>query len=582
MAIIEEARKEKLQTFLEDTNLDSLSSMEGLEISQKDSPAANQTANETKDKSNLLEQIPELCCYLQEKGYLVTNESVSLFFLSVKQIQDVEMSIEQLEPILKPIFVKNQWEFEHFHEDLQNFIKAPRIAKRLKTKREQKIENARKSYLQTEKSLKENEEKLRNSHKKKEEELERLKATPYSLLSDKQLKILTEKRKKAGKTYTSLVKQLHDSSLEKQLLSLDQTTSKPQDIKKMQKALESLLPLAAFGSHFKEVTDYIKEEHKLLKFLEKVEESPIQKTMRELAQIEAKEKENQEKFTKALDKFRKSVEDAIQKEKSMYHRTEWGNNHRPVLSDFTGEYSDLFLKEFRFLTPTEKQQIRDYIKENTRRFKTRLSRNIHSSKKHQLDMSQTCKHACATNGIPMKLYFKQPAPSKANLLLILDVSGSCKAAAELMLTFLYYLKDTFPGGCRTYAFTNQLYDIGDYINQPNVEAAVQEVLTAIPRSGAYSNYERPLKDYYTNHLHEVNKDTITIFIGDARNNKNPSGEEYLKAIARKSKHSYWMNTDEYEKWNQGDSIIGVYRPYVRRVEEVRNTGQLLQFLMKIK
>ena len=57
---------------------------------------------------------------------------------------------------------------------------------------------------------------------------------------------------------------------------------------------------------------------------------------------------------------------------------------------------------------------------------------------------------------------------------------------------------------------------------------------------------------------------IFIYIGDARNNKNASGEDYVKAIARKAKKAFWLNTEEVDKWNHGDSIMGVYAKYMTK------------------
>ena len=67
-------------------------------------------------------------------------------------------------------------------------------------------------------------------------------------------------------------------------------------------------------------------------------------------------------------------------------------------------------------------------------------------------------------------------------------------------------------------------------------------------------------------------------IGDARNNKNRSGEEYVKAIARKAKKAFWLNTEEMSDWNTGDSIIGTYAKYMTKVAQTTTAAELLGFL----
>ena len=143
---------------------------------------------------------------------------------------------------------------------------------------------------------------------------------------------------------------------------------------------------------------------------------------------------------------------------------------------------------------------------------------------------------------------------------------------------MHAMKEAFPGGCKTYAFTNRLYDISKFFDTDNPNETVKSVLDAIPRSGAYSNYEVPFRTFYNEHMSEVTGDSYIYFIGDARNNKNASGEDYVKAIARKAKKAFWLNTEEVDKWNHGDSIMGVYAKYMTRVAQTVTPAELLGFL----
>lgn len=140
------------------------------------------------------------------------------------------------------------------------------------------------------------------------------------------------------------------------------------------------------------------------------------------------------------------------------------------------------------------------------------------------------------------------------------------------------MKEVFPGGCSTYAFTNKLYDISEFMEMDDAAAAVSEVLKAIPRSGAYSNYELPFRTFYKSNMSKVTGDSYVYIIGDARNNKNRSGEEYVKAIARKAKKAFWLNTEEMSDWNTGDSIIGTYAKYMTKVAQTTTAAELLGFL----
>ena len=99
------------------------------------------------------------------------------------------------------------------------------------------------------------------------------------------------------------------------------------------------------------------------------------------------------------------------------------------------------------MNDAEKRQIADYIKDNARKFRTKMSRKIRANRSSKIDIPATIKKSCQTGGIPLRLIHQKPVRQKSNLILILDVSGSCKNASEMMLVFMHAMKEVFPGGC---------------------------------------------------------------------------------------------------------------------------------------
>lgn len=87
---------------------------------------------------------------------------------------------------------------------------------------------------------------------------------------------------------------------------------------------------------------------------------------------------------------------------------------------------------------------------------------------------------CKTGGIPLKLCYEMPKRNRANLILVLDISGSCREASEMLLSFMYLLKNIFTGGCRTYVFVNSLYDVTELMETDDIHTAVQGVLQSVP------------------------------------------------------------------------------------------------------
>lgn len=227
---------------------------------------------------------------------------------------------------------------------------------------------------------------------------------------------------------------------------------------------------------------------------------------------------------------------------------------------------DFALKKFKTLTDKEKQEIKRYILRNINNLKTRMTRNITTQDKNLIDMQTTIQYACKTGGIPIDLYFHHKRPSKAKLVMILDISGSCSEASEMMLTFMYYLQSVFPRGCQAYAFVNELYNISTLMQTRNPDEAIAKAFSLIPTKGVYSNYAKPLTSLWEEHRKEIDKETIVIFMGDARNNKNPAAEFQMKNICRRAKKAFWLNTETADKWNQQDSIAGIYGRYAKMYE----------------
>lgn len=237
-------------------------------------------------------------------------------------------------------------------------------------------------------------------------------------------------------------------------------------------------------------------------------------------------------------------------------------------------------KPFKQLTKKEKEYIYQYIRQNIVSFKTRLGRYLYTQEKRKIDMERTIQMTCKTGGIPLKLCYEMPKRNRANLILVLDISGSCREASEMLLSFMYLLKDIFTGGCRTYVFVNSLYDVTELMETDDIHTAVQGVLQSVPTKGVYSDYNRPMKMLWTNNRKYLKKDSFVLFLGDYRNNKNKEGTEWLKNIHARAKKMFFLNTDKKEKWGQGDSIAPVYSRFAS-MYEARTPSDLIHFIDQI-
>ena len=298
----------------------------------------------------------------------------------------------------------------------------------------------------------------------------------------------------------------------------------------------------------------------------------ISELEKEIERESKKHKEIQDKLDRMINNINMKI---VQKEKAETHRDVFIGKNAVQL---TGEALPDFMEvDFKKLDRAAMSTIYYYIKKNLLKLKTRMTRNINTKEKQKIDIKATIQNACKTGGLPLVIHYEKPKANKTNLVLILDVSGSCKEASEMMLTFMYLLQSVFPGGCKTFAFVDSLYNISEIMKSDDIDQSVKNVLDVIPRRGVYSNYYKPLYSIWEENRNIITSDSIVIFMGDARNNKNPTGEEYVKNIARKAKKAYWLNTENFNEWGKADSLAFEYAKYFK-MYEVLSAADLVNFI----
>lgn len=322
---------------------------------------------------------------------------------------------------------------------------------------------------------------------------------------------------------------------------------------------------SSLDKRFKEITDEIerfdndirKEEDKVRKF-----ESVISK------EIETKREE-----IKSYEGKIDSISKIVEKEMVQHHRPLFleGKNSVKVETNL-----DLLNSDIENLTDDKYSALTDIIQANASKFRTKISRSMIKHKNKKFNYKRTMQNSLKTFGVPIELYYEKPKVKKTKIVCILDVSGSCVKSSKLLLRFIYELSEVFKGGVKSYAFIKGLTDISDFFVNYHIDDAIEYSLMSVART--YSDYYTALKTFNDYYLGEVDKNTIVIFLGDARNNRNDPGVEYLSAIRKRAKSTIWLNVEEKPKWNVNDSIIGLYSEYMDDVYEILTTNHIIKFL----
>ena len=482
--------------------------------------------------------------------------------------------------VLRTILCKNEEQYTLFPEIFRSYFEKRKEIEEKRKKNEKKVENLKKK-IENAKREQEEEEKERQEKKegkgKGEEEEEDL----FEKCSGrKQFLSKTEKKKKTLEPFLKNFQKTKEMKEFSGHLFFKSSFEKPSSailsmlIPKINQEIKKSAFMAAVSgekdmiSIFKKATEMMAELEKGEKAKEKGEEG--------------KEKEKEiEELQKKLEAALMDLEDQeqITKLDTVAHREEFMGG-RSVKSYGAGEIN--LDEDLSMISDSEMENILHYIQKNSQKFKTKISRNIRSDQRLKFDMKNIIKKACSTDGIPLRLKFKRPLESKPKLVLFLDISGSCSSASKLMLLFMYCLKQAFAGGCEAYVFVNSFHNVTNFMKARNPMGAIKAVFASVPTKGVYSDYYRPLKQFYEKNMSTINKNSIIVFIGDARNNRNASGEEFMREISRKARCCFWLNTEPKEEWDTGDSIMSCYKEYMQSVTPVLTVGDLIRFITEFK
>lgn len=233
-------------------------------------------------------------------------------------------------------------------------------------------------------------------------------------------------------------------------------------------------------------------------------------------------------------------------------------------------------------TRSDLEALDELIKPLTRKMATRLARR-RRNKRGRLDFRKTMRRSLSTGGVPVEPQFKSVHPSRPEVFLLCDTSGSMATFARFTLQFTYAMASQF-SKLRSFAFIDALDEVTAFF-EPGVDfaAALRRITTeaSVVYLDGHSDYGRSLEQFWTAYGGFLTPRSIVIVTGDARTNYRDPRPEVLREIAEAARAVYWLNPEPYAYWDTGDSVIGRYRPHCTEVREVRNLRQLEDFIESV-
>ena len=531
--------------------------------------------------TNLTAVLIKLMRYLRQNNFIVPITSGIMFIDMIKNSDFNCLNKSQFMYISKAVFCTNQLEYDCYEDLFQKFFFNIEITS-LELLAENEKRMLEKQLSDSRATIKQEIEKIQEeSLKRRKEALEEVLSANFKVYRDHN-KLLDEIQKdtvnrecsfdKIKNQYLDRLKQEDDSKLTAAFIELKkdvirELSSKEEkiDFNDIKNKLQQLMMENLMGDNNEDLNKLLlqsantvtKVDTELSKLLRKVDKNAK----------EAKLQREQE-LNKINSDISKEIENVKVKLSAKSHRESFQGKGAVIELLRNGD------KSISRLNKTEYQSLLYYIKVNAAKFRTKVGASMKQDKNKEFDFRKTIQDSVKYNGIPLKFYYKRKIKKKYKLFCILDVSGSVSKYLEALSLFLYELNTVFNGGIEIYGFVSDLLDFTDVFKNQTVNEAVK--LTQGRRG--YSNYNKALNDFYDNCYQRIDKESIILYFGDARNNKNASGKEILSAINSKAGYSVWLNSEEHEKWDTGDSIMSTYSKYVNSVFEINTVEQMIYFL----
>ncbi len=216
----------------------------------------------------------------------------------------------------------------------------------------------------------------------------------------------------------------------------------------------------------------------------------------------------------------------------------------------------------------------------SRKLAVRLARKRRHGRKGPLDFRSTVRHSLSTGGVPVDPKFRYPRPSKPEIIVIADISGSVASFARFTLHLVHAISSQF-SKVRSFVFIDGIDEVTGFFEGVDDPAeAVHRINTEadVVWVDGHSDYGHALTVFWERWGEEITPRTSVLLLGDARNNYHASGSWVVKEIRARARHVYWLNPEPRAYWDSGDSIVGEYANHCDEVVECRTLRQLERFV----
>lgn len=231
-------------------------------------------------------------------------------------------------------------------------------------------------------------------------------------------------------------------------------------------------------------------------------------------------------------------------------------------------------KDFGALNEFQVKEMEKRVGRLAQKLASRYSYRFKPAKSGRVDMRRVLDRAARMGRTPEKLLFQDKVMNKPRLVVLCDISGSVVRYSAFLLQLVYAMHRRFQD-LRAFLFVDEISEITPELKVPNIKEAIDQAINRAKCSRlGISNFGQVFELFNQQFGYILQTKTTVIILGDGKNNWYPPRQEELKAISQRVKKIIWLNPEPKEKWNQDDSIIGLYGENCTLVLECRNLDQL--------
>jgi uncharacterized protein len=199
-----------------------------------------------------------------------------------------------------------------------------------------------------------------------------------------------------------------------------------------------------------------------------------------------------------------------------------------------------------------------------------------------VDMRRTIRASMGYGGVPVAPVLRRRRPTKPDLVVLCDVSGSTAQFAPFTLTLLHALHDEFRR-VRSFVFIDGVVEITELMETSRGVIDPHHLLAKrglIAHDGR-SDYARAMTTFLATWGTAVTAKTTVIVAGDARSHDREPATSVVAELHHRARRLYWLNPEPRAEWDTLDSRATEYATHCTDAFEVSTIRQLTAAVARI-